>query len=373
MYPYLILGSLLYMIFLLNLPLFYTKNNGMTHLKLMQLIFLIPIIIFLFFMTVLRSINVGIDYPMYHSFYVNGDYGKYFDYLIILIYDFARQEGNFLIFTAMITGLFLMFNLMAIKKVSYNFFVSFTFFILSYYFFYVFNGMRQAVAISVVFLGITYILKKQLKTKDFLVYLLLIILAMQFHHSAIYMFPIIFLRLLKINKPIVIIAFICTVSGYFFALPKEIVSDLLINFNYYSQKYLNNSEFFFTVNKQKGLIEFFPVLIQYFFLYYILSIKKAEKVSDKFILTYYLGFLFLYSGSGIEAVDRFQFYFYPSVILFYDYLIHSIYESKEIENRRSLIGISKTMAIASVSFWFLYFVIRVIQGTHGINPYILMN
>lgn len=372
MYIYIIVGSLLYVIFLLNMPLYQKKNNKITHLDIMRLVFLIPVIGFLFYISVFRSLNVGADYSMYYSFYINGDYAENFDYFIVLIYDFARQEGDFLIFTFILTGLFIAFNLLAIKKLSYNFFVSFIFFILSFYFFYIFNGMRQAVAISIIFLGIYYIQKEQLKIKDFLLYLLLIILAMQFHFSAVFAFSIIFLRFPKINKSIVIVAFIFTAIGYFFSFPKELFSSLLMNFDFYAQKYVNNIDFFFSVNKQKGLMEFVPVLIQYLFLYYILTIKRTENKSSRFILNYYLCFLILYSSSGIEAVDRFQFYFYPSIILFYDYLINTIYTERVKENRNYAISVNKTIAIVSVSFWFLYFIIRVIQGTHGIYPYNFM-
>lgn len=373
MYIYVIIGSFLYLIFLLNIPLFHDINKGLTHVKLMRIILVIPIIIFLYFLTVFRSLNVGTDYSMYHHLYFNGKYVEVFDYFIILVYDLARDKGDFLFFTFILTALFLLFNLIAIKKISHSFYISFTFFILSFYFFYIYNGMRQAVAISIIFLGIYFIQKEKLKVKDFLLYVLLIFIAMQFHFSAIYMLPLFALRFLKATKFIVIGAFFITVIGYFSPFTKDIYTNFLMNFDFYVQKYENNPEKFFGVNKEKNLLEFIPVLIQYFILYYSLTLKQTKSISENFIIVYYLGFLLLYLGSGIEAIDRIQFYFYPSIILFYDYLIYTIYTTRSTRINHSSINVSNMMVLFSISFWFLYFVIRVLQGTHGIIPYEFMS
>ncbi|WP_412178107.1 EpsG family protein, partial [Planococcus glaciei] len=157
----------------------------MTHVKVMRILFLIPVIGFLFYITVFRSLNVGTDYLMYYNFYVRGDYIEIFDFFIVLIYDMARNKGDFIFFTFSITGLFMIFNLWAIKKISHNFFVSFTFFILSFYYFYIYNGMRQAVAISLIFMAVYYVQKDRLKIKDLLLYTFFMILAILFHVSAI--------------------------------------------------------------------------------------------------------------------------------------------------------------------------------------------
>lgn len=372
MYTYIIVGSLLYIIFLINLPLLHDLNKGMTHVKALRILFLIPVIGFLFYITVFRSLNVGTDYSMYYNFYIRGDYVEIFDFFIVLIYDFARSEGNFLLFTFILTSLFLIFNLWAIKKNSNNFFVSFTFFILSFYFFYVYNGMRQAVAISIIFMAIYYVQKDKLNVKHMFFYGFFMILATLFHFSAIYMIPLFALRFLRVNKLTVIIAFSITTLGYFLPFTKDIYTSLLMNFDFYVEKYERQPEEFFNVSKDKSWLEFFPVIIQYVFLYYSLTLTKHKNVSNHFIVNYYLGFLLLYTGSGIEAIDRLQFYFYPSVILFYDYLIYTVYTKKELKNHTGLFSTGKLMVLFSVSFWFLYFVIRVLQGTHGLNPYEFM-
>lgn len=372
MYPYIVIGSLLYIIFLLNSPLLHDLNKGITHIKVMRAVMIIPIIGFLFFITIYRSLEVGTDYLMYYNFYLKGDYVDLFDFFVVIIYDFARHERNFLVFTFILTSLFLFFNVLAIKKISRSFYVSFTFFILSFYYFYIYNGMRQAVAISIIFFGIYFIQKEKLNVKDFLFYTLLICMAMQFHFSAIYMFPLFILRFLKVNKQIVIISFFITAIGYFVPFTKDVYTNLLLNFDFYAQKYDSQPEEFFGVNKNKDLLDFIPVIFQYIFLYYSLALKQPKTISDNFVINYYLGFLIFYAGSGIEAIDRIQFYFYPSIILFYDYLIFTIYTRSNIKSFKFTASISKMMALISVSFWFLYFLIRVLQGTHGISPYELM-
>lgn len=372
MYIYLIVGTLLYIFFLVNLPLLHDLNVKMTHVKVMRILFLIPVIGFLFYITVFRSLNVGTDYLMYYNFYVRGDYIEIFDFFIVLIYDMARNKGDFIFFTFSITGLFMIFNLWAIKKISHNFFVSFTFFILSFYYFYIYNGMRQAVAISLIFMAVYYVQKDRLKIKDLLLYTFFMILAILFHVSAIFMLPLFLLRFLRVNKLTVLIAFFITALGYFLPFTKDIYTSVLMNFDFYVEKYESQPEDFFSISKEKSLIEFMPVLIQYVFLYYSLSLTKHKDVSNHFFINYYLGFLLFYAGSGIEAIDRLQFYFYPSVILFYDYLIYTVYTKKDLKNHATLFNTGRLMVFFSVSFWFLYFVLRVLQGTHGINPYELM-
>ncbi|SDI33682.1 EpsG family protein [Planococcus glaciei] len=373
MLTYVFVGSLLYILFLINLPLLPNRSSGITHVKAMRGLLLIPIIGYLMYLAIFRSLNVGTDYEMYYNFYVNGEYTEKFDLFIVLIYDFARNEGNFLFFTFIITSLFLLFNLLAIKKITYNFFVSFTIFVLSFYFFFVFNGMRQAVAIAVVFSAVYFVQKEQMRMRDFLAFILLIFVAAQFHVSAIFMFPLLFLRFFKVNRATIVIVFLLTVMGYFTPFIKNNIGYSLAVIDFYAQKYENDLDFFFLVNKEKGILQFMPVIIQYLFLYYSFNLKKPESVYEKFLTSYYLAFLFLYSASGVEAVDRIQYYFYPSIILFYDYLIHSIYTTREIEQSGKKVNMNRMVVLASISFWFLYFILRVNQGIGGIKPYNFMS
>ncbi|MFD1031919.1 EpsG family protein [Metaplanococcus flavidus] len=340
----------------------------MTYLKALGFVFLIPFIVFLFYITVFRSLHIGTDYSMYYGFYLRGDYARFFDYFIILIFDFARSQGNFLIFTFIVTGLFLIFNLWAIRRISYNFFVSFTIFILSFYFFFIYNGMRQAVAISLIFMAIYYIQKKELKVRDMLRYFFFMILASLFHFSAIYLLPLFVLRFLRINRLMVIISFFLTALSYFTPFTKDIYTSLLMNFDFYVEKYEGQPNAFFSVNKEKTWVEFMPIFIQFIFLYYSLTLAKIKTVSNHFIINYYLAFLILYSGSGIEAIDRLQFYFYPSIILFYDYLIYAVNAKKKNKISKDHLALGNLIILSSVSFWFLYFIVRVLQGTQGINP-----
>lgn len=372
MYTYLVIGSLMYIIFLVNLPLLHDMKKGLTHVKVLRTLFLIPVIGVLFYMTVFRSLNVGTDYSMYYNFYLRGNYESFFDFFIVLIYDFAREKGNFLVFTFITTALFLIFNLWAIKRISYNFFVSFTIFILSFYFFYIYNGMRQAVAISLIFMAIYYIRKEELKVKDVFLYIICMLSAVLFHFSAIYMMPLIALRFVKVNKKTVVIAFILTTLGYFLPFTKDIYTSLLMNFEFYVEKYGSQSDVFFSVNKEKNWLEFLPVIIQFIFLYYSLTLIDIKNISNRFVINYYLGFLFLYGGAGIEAIDRLQLYFYPAIILFYDYLIFAVNKKHEIKHQIGILSSGNLMVLFSVSFWFLYFILRVLQGTHGISPYNLI-
>jgi len=166
------------------------------------------------------------------------------------------------------------------------------------------------------------------------------------------------LKKIKLNKKVYLYSILFITFGYFTEYLKELIYPIISSVEFYNEKYSYNPDFFFEVNKEKGFIQFIPILIQYlFFMLFVLK-NFAEKLSKKdiFVTNYYFIFLFLYSFSGIESIDRLQLYFIPSIIFFYDMLLFK-------RKNNSLLG------VLVIVFWVAYFTIRILQGTNGIYPF----
>ena len=336
-------------------------SNYQKSYKLDNLLFwIIPVVYTL--MAYFRHKNVGTDYAMY--------YGWFWDPQEVepgfkFIYGIARTLDNPYLVPGISTAIFVIFMLLGFKRLKLEFTTAILFFVISYFSFYILNGMRQAVACSIIFYGLNFI-KDQGMTKGNVIKLLLILfIAQLFHPSAVYMIIILglyFLQSKPVGKKIFILAFILICIGYFTPIIKNMISPILSIFDFYTEKYQQNLDSFFVQNKEKGIIQFIPILVQLGFLYYYVFYNKQEK--NHFSSWYYLLFLSLYSASGIEAIDRIQIYLTPSIILFYDTFIYWIAKRESRSKGQDLLII-----LLVILFWFLYFLLRLMQNTNGIVPY----
>jgi len=92
-----------------------------------------------------------------------------------------------------------------IRKLSINFYLSVVLFVVGWFYFESMNVVRQYVAISILFAAFYLFLEKK-----YLLYIIAIFIAFQFHKSAIIMLPIIFLVKIKYPKWLMISAVITT-------------------------------------------------------------------------------------------------------------------------------------------------------------------
>lgn len=365
MYIYFVLLFFLLLFWILNIPAFANNNSDNPYIKTINWLFVSVIYFILALLSYFRGINVGTDYSLYYSFYESGLFEDYFDPFIVIIFNFAVHLDEFRFITLISTGVFLTVFFMLQKKYAYSI-VNFTFlFVTTFVFFFFLNGLRQAVAMSVLWIGLMKLGNKSKKDVFFLI--IIIIIAAQIHISAYFTFVFLIVKYFSINKRMVLIGLLIVTIGFFTNIVKGSLGEVLMQVDFYSQKYSNNLDFFFQQNKEKGMLQFFPILIQFIFLFIWISWKDLKGIeSNKLIENYYFLYLLFFTASGIEAVDRFQVYLYPSVIFFYDLMLFKMFRSSKLKREKIIVC---SFSLIIVIFWVIYYSLRIAQNTNGLVPY----
>ena len=129
-------------------------------------------------------------------------------FILMRVSGFFVGDSYFLIFgiiAAIVIGLIFV----GIWKQSSNIVLSVFLFFISGIYFDTFNGVRQYIAVAIVFFSIMYIVEGNFKK-----YIIVILFATLFHYSAIIMLPVYFIRNAKIDfKRALIVAVGCVVGG----------------------------------------------------------------------------------------------------------------------------------------------------------------
>ncbi|MBZ6489057.1 EpsG family protein [Priestia aryabhattai] len=317
-----------------------------------------------------KGVGVGTDYPMYYNFFLNKSYNDV-EYGISFIYDVSIKYNNFLVFSFLIYFLFLFFIFQGIKKNCPNYLISILMFIFTYTYFTSYNQLRQMIAVSIIFCFVNYLIsnRKLIKIK----YLVVILIALLFHNSAIFMFSLFFIPQKKFSVRIVVPLFLMTIILYFIPEFKNQIGNIIVKLSgSYMEKYSTNLDFFFEVNKEKGLLQLIPVVIQMVIVSLSLCFPKNESGLNinaqiyNFSTNLVVINLCLYSLAGIEAIDRLQIYFSCFNIYFYSILIHLLLNTK-----KQLYG--QVFIVFIVTFWILYYVLRLITNISGVVPYSFFN
>ncbi len=108
-------------------------------------------------------------------------------------------------------------------------------------FFFVVTGMRQAIAMSICMLSIHFIQKRKI-----IPFVLLVLLAVQFHHSAYIFLPMYFLGTRRINALNMLITIGVTVAAYFSYENLLAIANDVLDYNYGVEE-LNNGGIFFII------------------------------------------------------------------------------------------------------------------------------
>ncbi|WP_019241426.1 MULTISPECIES: EpsG family protein [Bacillus] len=313
-----------------------------------------------------KGVGVGVDYPMYYGFFLHESYTG-IEPGISFFYDLAVKYENFFIFSIGTYALFIFFMFYGIKKNSPNYLISLLFFLLTYVYLNSYNQLRQLIAVSIIFCFVNILLSDK-KIKKWM-FICIILLALLFHNSAIFMFCLFLIPKKPFNRKIVIPLFLLTIVLYFIPEFKNVAGDIIIKISgVYAEKYTSNLDFFFEVNKEKGLLQLMPVIIQMFIVTVSLYLPKNElNLSINYGLYQFstnavVINLWLYSIAGIESVDRIQLYFSAFNIYYYSILIHLLLNSK---NRRN----GQIFMLFIVGFWMLYYVLRLFINIAGVVPY----
>lgn len=355
-----VLLILIYLVFLNQMTIAIYNKNLHYGVGFKSNVFLLAIFALFFLIATYRNINIGTDTEMYFGFYLHEGYEKILEPGFRYIYYLARYMGDFKYWLAITSGLVLIFIYIGIKRNTSNYLIATFFYFSTFTYFFVFNGIRQAIAASILFAFLDILVDKGLK--KILVFFSLILVMMLFHNSAIFLLFLIFVPTKKIfSIRYVYLTFIMTIFMYFNVSFKNFMVNILMKYSYvYSAKYSNNLEVFFQVNKEKGLIEFLPVAFQMCFLIFLIKYFKGENSGDKltyFVTNLYVIYIALYAFSGIEAIDRFQFY-----LAYFNIYFFTIYSIELLKSKKN--GSLYFLLIAI--FFILYFILRIFRNTQGV-------
>ncbi len=163
-----------------------------------KILFFISFFILLF-IGGLRGLNVGTDTANYYKLYNYGEsifralkgYEYLYTYLLYFSWKYVK-DYQFLVFVSMFLVLLPLY--VVIWRESKNINLSVLMYVLTYSWFFAFNGTRQAIAISLCLLAVSFLYKNK---KLFFVFILI---ACLFHTTAIIMLMMFFVDKLYISK-----------------------------------------------------------------------------------------------------------------------------------------------------------------------------
>jgi len=322
-------------------------------------------------LSVFKGVGVGVDYPMYYGFYLYKTYIGLIEPGVSFIYDLAVRFDTFYVFSFGVYFIFLLFIFLGMKRHLPNYLIGLLFFLLTYTYLNSYNQIRQMIAVSIIFCFVHYLITD--KKIDKLKYVIIILIALLFHNSAIFTLLFFFIPKKRFSGKVVIPLFLLTISLYFLPGFKNIIGDLIINFSgVYAAKYTANPDFFFEVGKEKGLLQVIPVIIQMFIVAISLYVPKDNSKLNMNYQLYHFSTnlvivnLWLYALAGIEAVDRLQLYFSCFNLFYYPILIHLLLNGKQK-------GLGQLFILFIIFFWGLYFVLRLVINIAGVVPYSLFS
>ena len=285
---------------IINFFNFILSNTGHKIHKLIFLCFLIILIGFRY--------NVGTDWSEYESVYNALNFQNFnisrFGFLFSFLMMIFKSLGlSFMAFSFVIFFISLVLIEKTISKFSKNYFFSFFIYLNTIFLIFHINGIRQGIALSIIFYSIKYILNNN-KSR----YMFSVILASFFHISAIIFLPVYWLRKLKINK-----------IKLFFTI---LISLFILHFNPFSimvenaAKYLNfenivwyiNNEYYNPINlfDVQVIARLFILLVLSFFIQKI----KENTLLDTLFKIYLIGFLvYCFFSFNQDISYRLSFYF----------------------------------------------------------------
>lgn len=308
--------------------------------------------------------EVGADWHSYNKIFNNTEPGKFFDLgieplfgiLILIIKGIGLGYSGyvFLIF-ALSTSL----KLSSIYKYSYNFFAALMIYFPIQFMSYDVNGIRQGLAIAIIFCSLKYLLERKLK-----LYLILVLIATGFHYSAIIFLPFYFISNIKLKPLLIHFIVVGSVTAGFLLqniILTYFLSKLTGGDSVYSDKVLSYSE---SEAFGKGLSLGFSTIhrIAIFYLFYLFydKIVMKENLKNLLLNSYLISLVIYFLFSSIEIVAARGSLYYRS----FDILIISSFITirKEFIYRVFILGL-----ITFYSLWGVYTNLK-LPG-NGLVPY----
>lgn len=309
--------------------------------------------IFLILFSSIRSYTVGTDSisyteayrfeynPYYYGFNSNIEYGyQFFDYFIL---NFSYNYfWLFLLTSILIVPLYMV----TIKKLSINYYYSVFIYITFGFYTFLFNTVRQAIALAILFYGIKFFLEKKL-----IKYLAVVLIASLFHISAWVMIPFYFIVHFKFKVEIkAILTFISS------AILSSIVIQYMSASNQRYEQYTQESE-----NSGGYLLLLFYVIIAAFLYIFGRTLRVNNKTYSLLEQLYFCGLMFVIPiallGTDPSGPQRVLYNFSVYLILLIPMVLRDQF------NKSIYIGLFYILA-------FIYFMM-ITYSLYGIYPYVI--
>tara|TARA_B110000003_G_scaffold273584_1_gene311646 strand:- start:10470 stop:11564 length:1095 start_codon:yes stop_codon:yes gene_type:complete len=326
-----------------------------------KLIALVPIILISSF----KGNLVGTDSYNYFEFFSEikvSDFTGFLDYLLINLlyveplYYFSQWilkylNADYRVFLIFIYS-FIWGSIYYASKNHIKYFYHVLFFSLTLgYMFFSFNGVRQSIALAIVFVAVNYLIKSNNKK-----FFLTIFVAFLFHYSAILLIPIIWL-ISKINIEkeywiiIITLAFLFPANIFYF--PIQYIFSYIPRYSHYINDVIQYNYGISTIT--------YGVFLNYIVVLLPLLYFKISKINSYNKLIFNISFTgavlyIIFSGNVIFSrfVTYFTFFQIFQYSLIFDYLAQ---KNKIIDK------------IILSSFFFIYFLIKIFVNDSGVTPY----
>ncbi len=330
--------------------------------KILKIIIITTSICLLSLLAAVRY-NVGTDYNSYFQIYnsINNNFSN------ILIFNFYQEPGNVIIYRlsylifnnyksmffifSFITSTFFVLGIIKYEKII-NVKLS-IFMFLSMYFLVSLNGMRQMLAVSLLFYGSFYLVSN----KSIIKFLIIIAIAGLFHKSAYFMIFLIpyyyYIKDKTIQKSYIIVLFITLIGVPLIAYSAATLSSVLGIYSSYV-----------TYDGQKNVL--FLLYILPSIIIYIISLKNSFKNANSntgnvYFKLYILSIPLQFLGYFYSYFDRFSLY-----TLVFQCLAIPI----SVKNIKS--NSTKSMVLLLTYSWVIFYhvIMFIILGSNGVYPFI---
>lgn len=344
-----VIGLIITILLAQNVVVHTKKADGTQMLMMKKSFFLLSTIPF----TLISGLRyfVGTDWKMYRNVFLQIKKGRQFSSLYFEKGYLALNKlvgffsGNYVVFFTVIAFLITAFWFVAIYYFSDNPTMSIILWVLTQFYFFSFNGIRQALAISLFYFGLVYLHKK-----NYVAYIVVMIIAISMHRSAIVMAPVMLMANLRMrmSRYVEVLVAACILGRF---------SVQIVNSYSFFEKY----RMYLNIKNDFSVSDFVVVFVAWLF---AISIKKYASYNnnEKFNMFYnilFLALVFCILTAFVPYVYRFLLYFKYVTIL----LIPEI--CKEYRYNKTSITVKVTMyAVYLIQIFYYAFVMHYNEYTH---------
>lgn len=304
----------------------------------------------LFIILALRKNTVGVDINGYIRQFHYISYSTFNDILLLrheigyklLVKFISYITNNEQVFLAIIAGISIFPIGRFIYKYSKMPFISFALYISFNFYAFVFSGLRQAIAFSIVFISYDYIREQKLFK-----FLVTVILAALFHKSAIFFIPAYAISKIKLNKKSMSAFLLGSLLIFVF---RRSIMELVTKYIFDSYNIVESRSFTWF------LLSLFIYIIC--LLFNKGTIERNYRSNELYMLVATGISIMLFATVATNAMRMANYYYIFSILLVPE-VIYSIKDSK----LALLCAYLLIIGIVILSFWFLY------NDGYGIVPY----